>query len=362
MNDDLARNERRVRLLVAGVIAFGVIVRLLAVRAQGFPTDVGTFQAWAERLAQIGPGRFYEPGYFSDYPPAFLYLLWILGALFDGDLLRLAVKAISIPADIAIAVLAAGLLWRTAGRAAAAAAAAIWSLQPGVIFAGPYWGQVDAVGTLPLFASLLAAGSRRWWLAGALAAVAALVKPHSASGDVIVAAAAVDSSATLGRDRSCHAWRRGDAYVIASVLGRRSAADHARVVACQSAASTYEYTSLYAFNVWSIFFDFWKPDDQLVTIGAILLGAGLLAAVAPLWWRRDTAALLACATLAALAFYFLPTRAHERYLFPVFALALPFAASRGRVFAAYAVLSSVFFLTLYYPHAYPHTSTCACRT
>src|SRR6185503_1237323 len=118
---------------------------------------------------------------------------WILGALFDGDFLRLAVKAISIPADIAIAVLAAGLLWRTAGRAAATAAAAIWSLQPGVIFAGPYWGQVDAVGTVPLFASLLAAGSRRWWLAGALAAVAALVKPQFGIAlIVIVAAAAIE--------------------------------------------------------------------------------------------------------------------------------------------------------------------------
>jgi len=101
MNTDAARHERRARLLVAGVIAIGVVARLLAVRAQGFTTDVGTFQAWAERLAQIGPGRFYEPGYFSDYPPAFLYVLWLLGAMFDGEFLRLAVKAISIPADIA---------------------------------------------------------------------------------------------------------------------------------------------------------------------------------------------------------------------------------------------------------------------
>ena len=125
MNDDQGRGERRAQLVVAGAIALGVVIRLLAVRAQGFPTDVGTFEAWAERLAEIGPGRFYEPGYFSDYPPAFLYVLWLLGALFDGELLRLAVKAISIPADIGISVLAARVLWRTAGRTAAIAAAAI---------------------------------------------------------------------------------------------------------------------------------------------------------------------------------------------------------------------------------------------
>ena len=165
MSDDAARRERRARLAVAGLIALGVLLRLAVVRSQGFPTDVDTFLAWAERLASIGPGGFYEPGYFSDYPPAFLYVLWLLGAAFDGEALRLAVKAISIPADVAIALLGARLLWRV-GRAPAIAAAGIWSLQPGPIFAGPYWGQVDSVGTLPLFGSLVAAGSRRWLLAG----------------------------------------------------------------------------------------------------------------------------------------------------------------------------------------------------
>src|SRR5437762_14251058 len=98
MTENQDRGDRRARLLVAGAIALGVVIRLLAVRAQGFPTDVGTFEAWAERLAEIGPGRFYEPGYFSDYPPAFLYVLWLPGAPFAGEPLPLAVPAIRLPA------------------------------------------------------------------------------------------------------------------------------------------------------------------------------------------------------------------------------------------------------------------------
>jgi len=353
MNADAARAERRARLLVAGVIALGVLVRLLSVRAQGFTTDVGTFQAWAERLAQIGPSRFYEPGYFSDYPPAFLYVLWLLGAMFDGEFLRLAVKAISIPADIAIAVLAAMVLWRTAGRAAGIAAATIWSLQPGPIFAGSYWGQVDAVGTVPLFASLIAAGARRWWLAGALGAVAALVKPQFGIGLlVIVVAAAIEfirdarwrpAVAVIGAGGatayvlSVPFWGPGPLRITTELVGL-----------VRSASETYPYTSLYAFNGWSIFFDFWKPDDGLVIYGALLLAVGFIAAVLPLWWRRDTAMLLACSVFTGLAFYFLPTRAHERYLFPVFALALPFAAARSRVFAPYAALAAGFGVSLYF--------------
>ncbi len=353
MNVDIGRGERRARLVIGGVIALGVIVRLLAVRAQGFPTDVGTFQAWAERLAQIGPGRFYEPGYFSDYPPAFLYVLWLLGALFDGEFLRLAVKAISIPADIGIALLAARVVWRAAGRTAAIAAAAMWSLQPGAIFAGPYWGQVDAVGTLPLFGSIVAAGSRRWWLAGALGALAALVKPQFGIGLLVIAGAAAFEFIREARWRAV-AETLGAAAATAYVLcvpfwgvdPTHIVAEFVRLV--RSASETYPYTSLYAFNGWSVFFDFWKPDTDLFLWGGLLLVTGLVLSVVPLWWRRDIAMLLACAVVAGLAFYFLPTRAHERYLFPVFALALPLAAARRRVLLPYLVLSLAFALSLYY--------------
>ena len=78
----------------------------------------------------------------------------------------------------------------------------------------------------------------------------------------------------------------------------------------RSASETYPYTSLYAFNGWSIFFDFWQPDEALVRYGALLLVAGLVVSCAPLWWRRDLAGLLAATAFAAFAFYFLPTRAH----------------------------------------------------
>jgi len=296
--------DRDARLAIAGVIALGVVLRLLVVRAQGFPTDVGTFEAWGERIAQVGPGGFYEPGYFSDYPPAYLYVLWLLGALFDGEILRLAVKAISIPADVVIAALAAAVAWRHAGRGPAVAAATLWSLQPGPIFAGPYWGQVDAVGTLPLVGALVAAGARRWSTAGALAALAALVKPQFGIAlGVIVVAVAID----FVRDA---AWRPAarvigaavaTAYVIAAPFyGLDPLGVGSRLVdLVRSASETYPYTSLYAFNGWSIFFDFWQPDEALVRYGALLLVAGLVVSCAPLWWRRDLAGLLAATAFAA---------------------------------------------------------------
>jgi len=342
------RADRRAHLAIAGLIAFGVLLRLLTLRSPGFPTDVGTFQAWAEQMVRVGPGGFYAPDYFSDYPPAYLYVLWSFGAVFDGELLRLAVKAASIPADIAIAIGAALLAWRHAGRGSAILAAGLWSLQPGVIFAGPYWGQIDAVGALPLFAALVAAGRGRWATAGALAALAAMVKPQFGIGAVVITAGVLIELIRYGRWQGL--VRVGVAGVVTALaLGAPFRAGPAELFdLVKKAAETYPYTSLYAFNLWSIVGDFWEPDNAFVIYGVLLLAAGLLLSCAPLWRRRDTATFLAAGAIAACAFYFLPTRAHERYLFPAFVLLLPLAAVRARILWPYVVLSLGFALSLYF--------------
>ncbi|HUQ42274.1 MAG TPA: phospholipid carrier-dependent glycosyltransferase [Candidatus Limnocylindrales bacterium] len=342
-----ARNDRRARLAIAAIIVIGVLLRLLVLRSPGFPSDVGTFQAWAERLAQIGPGRFYAPGYFSDYPPGYLYVLWLFGALFDGELLRLAVKAASIPADVGLAILSASLVWR-ASRAAAIVAAGLWMLAPGPIFAGPYWGQVDAVGTVPLMAALVFAGRGRWATAGTLAGVALMVKPQFGIALAIVLAAAIFAWI---RDADWRPAARAFAASAATIvlLGLPFRSGPAELIALvRSAAETYPYTSLYAFNIWSIVGDFWQPDVPYVAAGAALLIAGVLGATALTWWRRDVPTMLAAGAVAAFAFYFLPTRAHERYLFPAFALLLPIAAVRGRLFVPYVALALAFAMSLFF--------------
>ncbi|HYK98365.1 MAG TPA: phospholipid carrier-dependent glycosyltransferase, partial [Candidatus Acidoferrales bacterium] len=343
-----ARDDRRARLAIAAVVVVGVLVRLLVLRSPGFPSDVATFEAWAKRVAEVGPPNFYTPGYFSDYPPAYLYVLGLLGVFLDGEFLRLAVKAMSIPFDIGIAVIAATLVWRAAGRTSAILAAALWMFAPGPIFAGPYWGQVDAVGTVPLMLALVMAGRGRWGWAGVLAALAAMIKPQFGVGLIVIVAAA---GALWIRQADWRAPLRtiGAAAVTIAALGLPFRAGPGELIdLVRSASETYPYTSLYAFNIWSVIGDFWKPDDDYVVRGGILLAAGLLASCALVWRRRDVPTLLAAGALATFAFYFLPTRAHERYLFPAFALLLPIATVRARLLVPYVALAVSFAVSLFF--------------
>src|SRR5579884_3167914 len=64
------------------LITLAVLFRLYCISLPGFKIDLGLFEAWAARLADIGPVHFYAPGYFTDYFPGYLYILWFLGKTF----------------------------------------------------------------------------------------------------------------------------------------------------------------------------------------------------------------------------------------------------------------------------------------
>ena len=67
-------------LLVLGLVLRAFIAAVYLPRS-GLSNDIGAFAAWGMRLASIGPGAFYEAGYFSDYPPGYMYVLWVLGTI-----------------------------------------------------------------------------------------------------------------------------------------------------------------------------------------------------------------------------------------------------------------------------------------
>lgn len=300
--------------------------------------------SWGEQIARSGPASYYRPGYFADYPPAFLYVLWSLAALFDGETLRLVVKSVSIPFDAALSIAFAAIVWR-GSAARGVLAAALWSLAPGAVIAGAYWGQVDAVGTAVALATLWAASRKQWALAGALGGLAAVLKFQFGLALFVVGIAALIES------YRARTWRpllaAPAAIIVVLLIGLPFGQGPLQLwELLRNAGEEYPFTSLYAFNIWAVSPGFWKTDDPYVVLGGIFLGAGLIASVVPLWWRRDLAALLAAGAIASLAFYFLPTRAHERYLFPAVALLVPFAAARWRVLLPWLVLSAGYALTL----------------
>jgi dolichyl-phosphate-mannose-protein mannosyltransferase len=332
-------NRAAVGQLILLLIA-AVALRLLVLDWEGHNGDVRVTAGWAERMAEVGPLRFYE-GSGSIYP-ALLYPLWGIGALLDGDALNLAIKGLAIPFDVGIGVLLFGSLrWRT-GNDLAVLIAGLYLLNPAVILAGPVWGQVDSAGTLPFLGAMVALAARRHGLAGALAVVATLVKPQFGLAvlPVLVLAAL--------RARRFHRLQPLTDAVVGMVLA-------GLVVLASVALAPWHYlgllsdtavrqpeTSLHAFNPWGLLVGFGIPDGPYVLIGSVLLAAGVIGSLWGLRRRPDLAVVLAVGALLALAFYFLPTRVHERYLFPAIAVLAPFAPAGRAQLTAFIGLSAGF--------------------
>ena len=328
------------------LLGLGVIMRVLALEIDGHNGDVRVTASWAERMAEVGPWRFYD-GSGSIYP-ALLYPLWALGALLDGSALDTAIKGFSIPFDVAVGLLLFGVLWRTGARWAALAATGLYVLNPAAVLAGPVWGQLDSAGTLPYLGALVASAAGRHGPAGSLAVIAALVKPQF--GLVVLPVLGV---------AFIHARRIGDLAPVARALGgmvltsvivfASVALDPIRYIGLLGeTAARQPSTSLNAFNPWGLLVGFKVPDEPYVGIGTLLLAIGVIGALSGLRRRPDLAVVMAVGAALVLAFYFLPTRVHERYLFPAIALLAPFAVAGRAPLLAYVGLSGAFAASLLY--------------
>lgn len=331
---------------IVTVLLLALVVRLGALALDGHNGDVSVMSRWAERMAEVGPWRFYEAD--GSIYPALLYPLWVLATDLDGAALALAIKGLSIPFDLAIGVLLYVVVRGRSTELVALAAASLYLFNPAVLLGGPVWGQVDSAGTLAFLGAVVASASRRDGVAGALGLLAAFCKPQF--GLVLLPVLAV---------AAIRSWRAGQLGMIGRalagvvvawvVVGGPLALHPIRYAGLLSATAQQQpFTSLHAFNPWGLLVGFEVPDDPYVLLGSLLLLAGVIGAMVGLRRGDDLATLLAVGAVLVLVFYFLPTRVHERYLFPAMALLVPFAVASAGQLVAYLVLTAGFTASLLY--------------
>ncbi len=331
------------------LLVAAVLVRIAGLWGPGHGGDIFAFVTWAEDAARHGLGGYYANGGDSNYPPM-LYLLWPLGlALDSGAGLEIAIRALSIPFDLGL-----GLLLFSTVRSETCRdhdgllAAGFYLLNPAVILCGPMWGQVDGMAALPMVGAIVAVARGRVALAGALAVLAGLLKPQFGIAGIVLAGLALF-------------WlREPDGLRRAAILALSAVATFLVVLVplgldplsylhqIGDTFGRYPYISEFGFNPWGMVFGFGDNDRSWVTIGSLLVVAGIGASLWLLRRRRDLVGLFGVSVLIGLALYYLPTRVHERYLFGAIAVLAPLAAIDRRLRWPFIALSAAFFATLTY--------------
>lgn len=352
--------ERTLPWGLPALLVVGLLVRLLFINSEGFKTDVGTFQAWAMSAAQFGIGSFYSKAGFADYPPGYIYVLALIGDLYnavfrahDGSytVLRALVKLPAVIADLGIGALIFAIGARFTRRDVAFGAAALYVLNPVTIYVSAVYGQVDSfAGVFALAAAYLlllssqGEGRRRaFWLTVAswsVFALGMLIKPQAAVLiPVFIAFAFVN--AEQRRDRLVALAAGAAAGVLIAILfsepfhaGNPIGTLEWLLQRYTFGSSVYDYNSVNAFNLWAVHGQLWVKDSEpIFGIPTSLWGIGLLiAGLALIVWRyvieKTPRAFMEACALALIAFFMLSTRMHERYIFNglIFAIAaVPFA-------------------------------------
>jgi hypothetical protein len=178
--------------ILAASLGLRLVLAYVIFPGEGLTADLGLFRSWATTLGQVGPGAFYASAAGANYPPGYLYLLWLLDALAHplgavtgmpvNQALVSLLKLPAIAADIGIGWLLhrAGRRWFSAR--AGCVAAALYLFIPVSWYDSALWGQVDAIGALLMLATLLLLIDGWSEAAAGVAALGVLVKPQ----DVIV--------------------------------------------------------------------------------------------------------------------------------------------------------------------------------
>ena len=318
----------------------GLAIRLAVLDAKGHPGDAIVIGRWADNLARYGPWNFYQHD--GSVYPALLYAYWPIGVFLDGADQARAIKGLSIPFDLAVAVVAWYAASQLVGRGRALIAPTLYLFNPAVLLAGPVWGQVDSAGTLVLLIALLVLAAGRFGWAGALAMLAGLVKPQFGLVMLPVATVAIMRWRATGRPAPAVRALVGAviAYLLITLPLRLDPGTVVRQVI--ESGGYKQMSSVNAANIWGLLQGYRIPDGGLLYIGAALLLIGLAASLLPLRRRQNLATILAVGLFVVFAFYFLPTRVHERYLFPAMAVAAPLAATNWRLLVAYLLLTAGF--------------------
>jgi predicted membrane-bound dolichyl-phosphate-mannose-protein mannosyltransferase/Gpi18-like mannosyltransferase len=325
----------------------------------GYRNDIASYESWALQMAADGPARIYHAGYFLDYPPGYLFALWVSGAvaraLKAGDTaLRIIVEAPALTADFFLAVLVFALVRRLAPsrRFAAYVAMLLVALNPALLFDTVVWGQSDSALTLIIMLSVAIALDGEFELAWGLAAVSVLVKPQALIFIPVL------GLWTLLKAPYAQWWRAALSAVVVGTIGvlpfQLGHPWYWILELYRSTAAYYHETSVNAFNVMALLGGLRKPDtDPIAGISLFTLGMSLLV---PLYafvgwrlWRDRSAHGLIFAVFAALfGFFMFAPRMHERYLYAGLVFAAPLAVESGEMAAVFAIVTAACFFNLAY--------------
>ncbi len=331
----------------AALFVAAFLARLAAAAlSEGFGADTACFAAWAERLWEVGPLRFYSPDVFSDYPPGYLYVLWLLGSLrrlfgipYYSAAHLVLLKLPSILADLACGM----LLCREAARRLSGRSSfflcAAYLFNPAVFLNSAVWGQVDALPGLAAVILCLSLVRGKMYPAYIAFGLGFLIKPQMLLLGPVLLAGTIDQILRAAGSRGGE--KKSSFLTFVHCLFQCLTVAAGAVILCLpfglskvvsqlvDTVGSYPYAGVNVCNLWGLLGLNWVSQDNLFlgipyrVIGmAAIAAAVLLTLILSLRNRGSREKYPFLAAFTVVSVFLFSVRMHERYLYPALTLLL----------------------------------------
>lgn len=325
------------------VLMVALLVRyLLACFETGYEVDMNCFQYWADMVYNDGFSKFYTSDVFADYPPGYVYILYVLGWI-RHMIPSLAANTILIKMPAVICDLVTGALIYKMAHKHFDEVASIWFacfylFNPVVLIDSAMWGQVDSVFTLCVVVMIYLIAEHKLIPAYFVFAIGILIKPQTLILTPVLGYGILDQIILDDKKKGSAYWQQFFTHLGCGLLAIASMFVLAIPYGVEpvwkqytETLSSYPYASVNAYNFWEMFKLNWHSQDEMFlgvkysTWGSVFIV--LICVAATIFCvlnrkKKNGGKYFFYGAFIAAGFFTMSVRVHERYMFPVFALLL----------------------------------------
>lgn len=346
--------------LLAAVLAVALRA-IVALTFEGYATDIGCFKGWSIAVYENGLANFYTSGMFADYPPGYMYVLYVLGffrellAIDSGSpLFTLMIKLPSIIAEVITAIIIYRIAAKQTNRVFALLCGVFLLFNPAMFFNSSVWGQIDAVFILFIVLVILYLKKENYILGALFFAICLLLKPQAIMFAPVVGLGYIFALFKKGHVKKALAGIFGGAIVAAAVIFAAvypftgSQPPLWILEKYQGTINFYPYASLNAFNLFALMSANFVESTKVFlflnyqTWGMIFIVLICAVIVIVQWRSRERRPLFDISAFLILSVFMLSHAMHERYILPACVLLIfAYVYSRDRTTLFFAAAFSI---------------------
>lgn len=336
----VAKGEKNIEYMnLAILLAAAFVLRVIAaVSYKGHDSDMGCFTAWANMVYEGGIGAFYKSESFHDYPPGYMYVLYVIGMIrhlfsidSSGQISILLTKMPAILCDLLTGVLVYRVAAKKYKGTGALMFAGMYLLNPAIFMNSAIWGQVDAVFTLFVALVCYFVSEEKLPLAYFSLAIGILIKPQTMIFTPVLIYGIIDqvflhnfSLKRMGKELALGLLAIGMMALLAMPFGLSDV-----IAQYTQTVTSYPYASVNAYNLWTLLGLNWGSQDT-VRLGLSCARWGtvfiVLFVAASAWFnfksKKTQGKYYFLGAFIIISMFILSVRMHERYMFPAIVLLL----------------------------------------